>query len=209
MGYNGVMNTKTLLGLINQRVNLRKKWLRNGKFSGLTLIGANFSRCNLEGADFEGAMLPRVNFQSSRLTKINLSDGAFVEGDFRGVRDMAYSDISGAQLSKGLLVAVNLSHALANGVDLSEADLSRSVLSWSNFRVANLSKANLRGATITETALNSADLTGADLRGTAFYSSDLTGADLTDCIFDEKTIFKNCVLDYCTGDINGIISNRQ
>jgi len=92
----------------------------------------------------------------------------------------------------------DLSGADLTGINLAYADLTRANLSWANLTgvqlgQANLSGANLAGANLTGAKLNMADLTGANLSGARLLDArlykatldgtDLSGADLSNVLW--------------------------
>lgn len=69
---------------------------------------------------------------------------------------------------------------LFSGVDLSWANLEKTVLSASDLKGANLSNSTLEGADLSHTSLENANLHGATVdRETKLYRSNLIGADLS------------------------------
>jgi len=108
------------------------------------------------------------------------------------------ANLSDADLSKSILVDAKLGRADLSGADLSEANLGGADLRGANLNGANLNSANLGG-----TDLVGADLNGANLRLTYLGWANLTGAalngtDLQDAILLE-TLFGNVDLSAVIG----------
>ena len=98
-------------------------------------------------------------------------------------------ELSGANLSK-----VSLREAfLGTGVNLSNANLKNSDLTYAYFGTANLRNANFTGANLVEALMRNADFTDANLTG-----ADLTGANLKGAILcnttmpDGSVIYSGC-----------------
>ena len=72
-----------------------------------------------------------------------------------------------------------IAKAIADGLELYGANLSRADLSGANLSGANLSGANLSGADLSRADLSGANLSGADLYGADLYGANLSRADLS------------------------------
>lgn len=88
-------------------------------------------------------------------------------------------DLSGADLSRVILIAANLSNANLSRADLSHANLFCADLSHANLFHADLSRAALLGTNLSGTTLSGADLSRAFLIGAILSDADLSGAILT------------------------------
>ena len=96
---------------------------------------------------------------------------------------MAAANLTNAYLSKSILSNADLSKA-----NLSEANLSASVLRGADLTEANLTGADVRGAVLDTTDLTEANLTGADLRWTALRDAKhLPEANLSQAKYNAKT----------------------
>ena len=73
---------------------------------------------------------------------------------------------------------INLQGSWLNGVNLEEARLENSVLTWARLQKAILCKARLQGANLSLARLQGADLRKAHLQGTNLSLARLQGADL-------------------------------
>lgn len=106
-----------------------------------------------------------------------------------GAVDLNGADLSGARLRDTSLSGANLLQANLTGADLILADLSGAkpidanlsgaVLLSANLAGANLTRANLSGANLSGANLKGANLSGANLSGTNFTEADLTDANVS------------------------------
>ncbi|NUQ23087.1 MAG: toll/interleukin-1 receptor domain-containing protein [Saprospiraceae bacterium] len=96
--------------------------------------------------------------------------------------DLSEADLSGTILHRANLTKSNLSDTNLNGALLSMADLSHSCLNGSNLSDSSLLDANLFGANLSRAQMGSATLVRADLTDTNLTDSYLTLADLSNAI---------------------------
>lgn len=94
-------------------------------------------------------------------------------------------NLSGAQVPKTILTEANLVSANFSHANMEGADFSRSIAQDTDF-----SKANLRNAKFIDADLRNASLTGADLRGADFTGAKLDGADMTGARLDATRFAK-------------------
>ncbi|MGF1676225.1 MAG: pentapeptide repeat-containing protein [Rivularia sp. (in: cyanobacteria)] len=158
----------------------------NGKTNGIDLSRAKLSqegsvhnsmfnlsldKVDLWGIDFKYANLDRASFRGSRFRGPG-EDGRWDTYDDwitdLSQAELKQADLSGANLSRVLMVRTNLS-----GANLNEANLLAARLVGANLSSARLGKADLRGA-----VLENASLTGADLGEAKLNDADLYGARL-------------------------------
>lgn len=92
--------------------------------------------------------------------------------------DLSHADLRWSDLSKANLKGTNLSNA-----DLSEANLSEAIMVDSNLCQAKLFLANLKW-----TKLSRANLVEADLSGASLIETELDGADLSDADFSNAVV---------------------
>jgi uncharacterized protein YjbI with pentapeptide repeats len=107
--------------------------------------------------------------------------------------DLSETDLSGFDLSSVALTNTTFDHA-----NLRRADLYASQLALSTFRGADLTEATLRKSNITEAnfsaaRMSRANLTRADASGTNFMGADLTGAELWK-IYAARSDFRGAIL---------------
>jgi len=126
------------------------------------LTQADLRRANLSWADLSGAIL-----SEAKLKGADLSEAEFIGANLNRVN-----------LSKEVLIGVNLSMANLSEADLSGADLGDADLSGVDLSEADLSGAKLRGAVLRKAVLRKAVFTGADLISADLTWADLSGADL-------------------------------
>jgi len=122
--------------------------LKDARFRGANLVGANFQSANLQRAVYKQANATKANFQEATLYDSVCAGGTFYEADF-----------SNADLSK----------ADFKNADLREADFSNADLSKADFRNADLRNANLSGAKLFRTWVSGADFSGANLDGAQLF----------------------------------------
>jgi len=97
---------------------------------------------------------------------------------------LAYANLSGSILSgKNIYQVDNLIGVNLYNADLSDADLSESILTASNLIFADLTNANLKGVDLTFVNLEGAILTNANLEG-----ADLTNANLRDTVLTNANL---------------------
>jgi uncharacterized protein YjbI with pentapeptide repeats len=121
---------------------------------------------DLNGADLSGIDLHLNNLSGSRIFLIN------------GARTRIYS-VGGSTASK----AANLSGAI-----LSDANLERAILDYTDLSEAYLSDANLRNAQLMETNLFLANLSDANLSHALLDGADLPFADLSDANLSDANL---------------------
>lgn len=107
-----------------------------------------------------------------------------------GDTNLAFADLSGADLSGWIEFNVDLRNANLSGVDLSgailiqarlsDADLSESDLRGADLSMADLSSANLFRARLNGANLIEADLSGANLSGASLFLTNLTAVNMSE-----------------------------
>jgi uncharacterized protein YjbI with pentapeptide repeats len=111
-------------------------------------------------------------------------DGAKAEGANLSFSYMAYVLADGIDLTRANLHGANLRRAQLRSAHLQKAKMDMVVLYKSELMRAELDGADLSGADLKE-----ADLTGADLRGADLTQAGLRGADLTRVRCDDTTVW--------------------
>lgn len=97
----------------------------------------------------------------------------------KGIRDFAFHELSGIDLSKAILADGNFHDARFFKTNLQGADLTNSTLSKANFNQSILRDAILVRAYMNYTNLQNADLRGADLSYAHLSNANLKGANLS------------------------------
>ncbi len=124
----------------------KKKFERDKKWDGMSLVKANFSDAHLVGNSFRGAKLKGANFQDANLEAATLSDADCTEADFRH-----------ANLELATMQETNLTKANFEGLDLKRISFFKATLyetnlqktkNWGDLNMADFRKADLRGASI-------------------------------------------------------------
>ncbi|MEM9054536.1 MAG: pentapeptide repeat-containing protein, partial [Pseudomonadota bacterium] len=116
--------------------------------------------------------LPVVAQNASEIAKVKKAQSCSGCNLFQA--NLAYHDISGADVSESRLRQSNLSLGTFQDMNFSGANLSISNLFGARFNRCNLSAANLTSVAAVGTYFGSSDLSGANLTGT-----NLSGADLS------------------------------
>lgn len=168
-------------------VDLAGSDLQGTSFIGSYLERASFNSANLTRCNFTAAVLLRADLRSSRLVGVTLKDALLDGADLRsailsGADDESlgsFGCLAGAKADE-----IDLTDAVAHGVDFSDcsmvgARLKGANLKFADFRNANLSRADLGGA-----RLEGARLEGAILMGVPVERLDLTPTQLQSCLLD-------------------------
>jgi uncharacterized protein YjbI with pentapeptide repeats len=133
--------------------------------------------------------LRELEMPGAALTGANLSRTLLIDSNLKS------ADLQRARLEKAILGAADLSDANLSGAGLTGAelhaallentDLTRAMLDHAIFRDAALHGAKLMGASMLRTIFKNAHMKGADLRGTSHNHTDFSGADLRDANFSD------------------------
>jgi uncharacterized protein YjbI with pentapeptide repeats len=91
------------------------------------------------------------------------------------------ADLSHANLSRAVLMRLDLREANLSGADLSHANLVRADLSGANLSEADLSHANLKRVNFSGTNLSHANLSEADMSGAQLVKTNFAEATLLHC----------------------------
>jgi uncharacterized protein YjbI with pentapeptide repeats len=146
-------------------VNFSQATLYNANLQGAILINANLYQANLIKAKLQnsrlyGANLRGTNFAEATLTNVTLNE-AIYDSNTRFPQGFNPSNYNAILLKPGAnLQAQYFSRQDLTGVDLSQANLTKTI-----FRDSNLTDANLRGANLEGADLEAANLRGANLEG--------------------------------------------
>lgn len=158
--------------------------LQNSNLSRTNLSGLDLSGVNLSGANLTNAMLSGVrpsgagsgmdglagfvfSFQSKFLCEAPLDD-ATIEGARRGGFELAFANLTGANLEAANLKGALLPKANLSGANLKNANLTDACLRGSNFKNAILDGADLSNVRMDGVVLENAslkDVKNADLQG--------------------------------------------
>jgi uncharacterized protein YjbI with pentapeptide repeats len=151
----------------------------------VSLEEADLSGADLHFIDLRGAILWDTNLRDANLRDAELSDAELNDADLHGanlrsvtvtINTLLYGvDLGEANLSRTLLTKASL-----QGSDLDEANLSRSYLMEANLNDTSLSNADLSGTNLSDALLMDAKLFHADLSGANLSGADLSGANLSE-----------------------------
>lgn len=123
------------------------------------------------------------------LCKSNIQSGFFVDM-------LQESDFTQAELTNS-----NLSHSVLTDINLKGANLKGSEVTNVNFSYAILSNANLTNVDFTDANLKNADLTNANLTNADLRYTKLDGADFTNAKLDNVKVHRRDWLHYITNKI--------
>lgn len=201
--------------------------LTGADLSYTILPGTDLKNANLTGVKLADADLTDANLENAVLTNATLSGASVERANFTNV-DLSSTDISGihsfnrttlfkavfpigaelggatfvdADLSRSILIGINLEKADFTRAVLYRADLSESVLTEANFRGANLDGIRLDGANLQRAHLVAANLSkfyfdskpdfrSADLKNANFYEASLNGVDFSEAELEEAKFNK-------------------
>ncbi|MEO0686612.1 MAG: pentapeptide repeat-containing protein, partial [Cyanobacteria bacterium J06649_11] len=158
----------------------------NGKTKGIDLSRIQLSQNASGNNSVFNLALDKVDLWGLNFKYAYLDGASFVGSRFRGpgednrwdTYDDWISDLSQAQLKQANLSGANLSRVLMVRTDLSRANLNQANLSAARLVGANLSSARLAKADLRGAVLENASLTGADLGEARLNDADLYGARL-------------------------------
>ena len=205
--------------------NLFEADLTGAYLVGATLVGANLTSANLNSSLLALASFsPATNFQEA-----SLSGAALVLTDLRGTRlkdaeltsvftekqqlaravtMLAYSDLSGVDLSEASLAGANFNRSNLEGINLSNASLAPLPVTYytvatiafvpivvphlfsfsTRFEMANLRGANLSGSNLELASLETADLSGANLTAANFEKAYFVNTNLSNALFQNTQL---------------------
>ncbi|MEM7651040.1 MAG: pentapeptide repeat-containing protein [Pseudomonadota bacterium] len=191
-GQRAILKYKDLSGL-----DFRLADLTNADFSACCLNGANLSQatfvsacffaCDMEKADLSASNFTRADFRGANIIGSNLTEANFTHADFRQGYLLNYAD-DDPNAGWGQSGTTELA-----GSTIRDTDLTGALAQHSNF-----SDANLTGVTMLNVDLRGADLSGANLTDT-----NLTGAQMARTK-TEKAIVNGTKLDSVTGNISAL-----
>ena len=102
----------------------------------------------------------------------------YQQGESLANLDLSGLDLSGGILTRADLSGCNLERTNLSGADLSGAVLKNSLMADADLNSCNLSAANLSGAAAPRVNFASSDMAGSNMTGSLFGQADMTGANL-------------------------------
>ena len=181
--------------------------LRYANLSGANLINANLSGANLNNSTYSLLGQLDTSLQYANLTGANLTGVDLRNRDLTGTI-LVRANLSGSKLGTPKvsttkngqpivlhlydslireLVLANISFKI-DGVDLSNKDLTGTILTYAELRGANLTGVDLSNMDLTGANLTAVDLSNKDLTGTILTYANLTGANLTGVDLSNKDL---------------------
>lgn len=148
-------------------VNFSGAIIKHGEFKNGLLVGGNFEKTDLSGVDFTGCAMQRVNFSHVRIEGVGIKESNLVNASLKNA-EIEFSD-------SNVFIDVNLS----------DADLSGSKISWLYGENVNFKNANFNDATILESQMKDSKFTNASLENAELYS-----VSFTDCEMQESVLAK-------------------
>jgi uncharacterized protein YjbI with pentapeptide repeats len=127
-----------------------------------------------------------------RLATLIRYSGNLVPGYIKNLR---YTDLSGADLRKANLFRADLSHANLRKANLFRADLSGANLKYADLSEADLTDVNMSDAKLFHAKLPSCVLSRANLSDSNFEEADLSNAKLSYAILSYANLSKSKLLD--------------
>jgi uncharacterized protein YjbI with pentapeptide repeats len=137
-------------------------------------VSVDLEKAHLAGGDL---ILRLTNLSHAKLGYANLTGANLSAGILAGA-DLHFANLSETLLRRALLIGAIMAGANLAGSDLSEANLIQTDLTLAKLGGANLTTAELEGATLRGADLSNADLTGANLTRANLDGADLQGATL-------------------------------
>ncbi|MGA1601538.1 MAG: protein kinase domain-containing protein [Prochlorothrix sp.] len=116
---------------------------------------------------------------AERLSRTRSTADQVLNSYGKGIRDFAFHELSNLDLSKSVLIDGNFHDSRFFKTNLQGADLTNATLSKANFNQSNLRDAILVRAYMNYTNLQNADLRGADLSYAHLSNANLKGANLS------------------------------
>lgn len=141
--------------------------IKQGGFKNGLLIGGNFEKADLSTVDFTGCAMQKVNLSHVRIEGVGIKESNLAHASFKSA-NVEFSDFN-----------------IFKDVNLSDADLSGSKISWFHGENVNFKNANFSNAAITESQMKDCKFTNASLE-----NSDLYSVIFTDCEMQESVLAK-------------------
>lgn len=173
-------------------VNFSETIIKQGEFKNGLLIGGNFEKADLSTVDFTGCAMQKVNLSHVRIEGVGIKESNLANASFKSA-NVEFSNLN-----------------IFKDVNLSDADLSGSKISWFYGENVNFSHANFNDASIIESQMKgckfmNASLEEADLYSVAFkdcemQESVLAKAKIANVTFEKSTLenmdFKQSEIEY-------------
>ncbi|MBP2625832.1 MAG: hypothetical protein H6Q68_543 [Firmicutes bacterium] len=173
-------------------VNFSETIIKQGEFKNGLLIGGNFEKADLSMVDFTGCAMQKVNLSHVKIEGVGIKE----------------SNLANASLKSANVEFSNLN--VFKDVNLNDADLSGSKISWLFGENVNFRNANFNNASIIESQMKDCKFTNASLENADLYSmiftdcemqkSVLAKAKIANVTFEKSTLensdFKQSEIEY-------------
>ncbi|NER51128.1 MAG: pentapeptide repeat-containing protein, partial [Symploca sp. SIO1A3] len=132
----------------------------------------------------------RVEEGERDFTGINLAEVDLTGQHFPNGLNLSQANLTKTKLGRTSLRAVNMIGANLTEAELSKADLFQANLSYTNLEKANLRKADLSAAKLEEVNLQEANLSGVELQQASLYGANLSEANLSEAELIQANLAK-------------------
>jgi uncharacterized protein YjbI with pentapeptide repeats/uncharacterized RDD family membrane protein YckC len=203
---------------INQQAINKILNVHSSQIKGVDLSRTQLGQMSAEETSSFKLVLDNVDLSGVKFKSANLNQGSFKGSRFRSVGedgrwdtyDDVIADLSQVQMQQANLTDANLSRTVMNRSDLSRAILNRANLANTRLIDANLSSTQLVGADLTGAALENASLTGADLSDAKLNEADLYAARLSrvTAIGTQLSYANLTKTDWHGSDLSGVYLDR-
>ena len=192
------------------QINLKNYDLSGLDLSGRKLEGVNFEDCNLSDVNFSGTIIKHSEFKDGLLIGGNFEKADLIGVKFTGCAmqkvNLSHVRIEGVGITESNLANASFKSAnvefsnlnIFKDVNLSDADLSGSKISWFYGENVNFKNANFSNASILESQIKNCKFINASLEKTELYSvsffdcemqeSVLAKAKITNVTFDKSVL---------------------
>lgn len=162
-------------------VNFSGTIIKQGEFKNGVLMGVIFEKADLSSVDFNGCAMQKVNLSNVRIEGVGIKDSNLANANLKSA-NIEFSDLN-----------------VFKNVNLTNADLSESQITWLfceniNFRNANFNDASILESQIKDCKFINASLENAELYSVAFVDCEMQEAILAKAKITNVT-FKKSVLE--------------
>ena len=202
------LNHAKLEGVSLANKDMRNSYLKHANLSGVDLSASNLTSSDLTRANLTNTTLDQTNLTNTILTNANLSGVDLSEAWLVSgvIKTIEYEDGTIGHLAKVLTDSNKffsyeyIQRASFPGSDLTNANLSNSMLATIKFNNANAENADFSNSFLALTQFKNTNLKDANfqnsiLQNTDFTNANLTGADFSGTVIHDNVIFDGAILD--------------